>query len=418
MKYFIDICLVLDFIVIVSTFVSVIFYNRYRNKIEQISSNNKQNEKNFILLPAFKEQSLVNETLDYYSKIKGNNHVIMVITSEQEEYENKLLGKNIKTTCECVDEYLSINNDCNIIHLHGDYISGTKSTQLNFALNEITKSINVADYYSSYVGVYDFDSRPNLEVLEDLRKVICCQNNPEVVQQVPINLKNYSELVKNKNYAMIVHCYQSMIRSVGIELASLLLNLNKTVVPLYCMGAGMYLRLDTLVQSDGFPEPIDDLALGYRLYLQGKRFGLFPQYNSVESPNSIREVTKQDVGIFRGICYGLLETKRKSKLKRKIPTCCMIVHNILLRTVLPWIYLVFVVSRIILRRINLAVIFIIIMPLLRTLVGLYSLKKADEDSSKINKNMNWIQLFVYSYLWRFIRTVGSFKVFFRTFLKK
>lgn len=140
-----------------------------------------------------------------------------------------------------------------------------------------------------------------MDVLEDLSKIVICQNYPEIVQQVPINLKNYDELAKQKNYSMMVHCYQTMIRSVGIELASLILHMKGLHVSLYYMGAGMYIRLDTLLENNRFPEPVDDLALGYRLYVKGNRFGLFPEFNLVESPNSISEVVKQDVGPFKFI---------------------------------------------------------------------------------------------------------------------
>ena len=410
MSYLVNMCVVLDLFAIMSTIFAVVFYDRYREKMKKVS--NYGNEKIFILLPAFKEQSLVNETLDYYSKLKGYNYMIIVITSEQEEYENKRFGTRIKTTRECVEEYLDKKNDCSIVHLHGSYTSGTKSTQLNFALNAIIQSMRLEDYSSNYIGVYDFDARPNLEILKDLRKIIYYKNNPEVIQQVPINLKNYQELAMKKNCAMIVHCYQTMIRSVGIELATLLLHLKGIFLPLYCMGAGMFFRLDTLIENGFFPEPVDDIALGYRLYLQGKRFGLFPKYSFVESPNSIEEVTKQDVGIFKGICYGVLEIKQKSKLRRKIPTCCLIVHNILLRTVLPWIYLIYILLSLYYTRLNLAVVMILVMPLARTIVGSYSMKRADAVGSKMKKNLNLIKLFIYSYLWRFIRTFGPLKVVF------
>ena len=411
MKLFINTLLIIDLILIISTFLSAKYYIRYRKKIKKTPEIGSDNKKYFVLLPAFKEQELVKETLDYYSHIKVNNCKVMVITSEQEEYENRINKRNIKTTKDCVDKYLSDNRNSNIIHLHGNYTKGTKSTQLNFALDTIKDSLKDNEYSSCYIGVYDFDSRPNLDVIDDLSRIVNTQNSPEIVQQIPINTKNYNRLVKQKNYAMIVHCFQTMIRSVGIELASLFLNMKKICAPLYCMGAGMYIRMDTLLENGCFPEPIDDLELGYRLYLKGKRFGLFPEYNSVERPSSVREIVKQDVGIFNGVCLGVFELNTKATFVRKIILGFTILHNILLRTVIPWIYLGYLLFCLFKLEVDITMISILFLPILRTLVGGYALFNATPNRIKCQFS-GIIGIITYSYLWRMIRTFGPFKYIF------
>lgn len=401
--------LMLEFAVALSAFFSVRIYGKYREKIKSIP--NKVNEANkcYIFLPAFKEQKLVEETLNYYSKINTENCKIIVITSEQEEYENKRYGKKDKTTKECVDEYLKKTNVKSIIHFHGNYIKGTKSTQLNFALQKIKNVLDPKEYRLCYIGVYDFDSRPNLDIVEDLGKIIDVNASPEVVQQVPINTKNYNELLKNNNYSMMVHCYQTLMRSVGIELALLLLHLKRIYISMYCMGAGMYIRLDTLLENNMFPEPIDDLALGYRLFLKGKRFGLLPDFNSVESPSCIREVINQDVGIFKGVFLGLFELKQKSNLIRKITTACVIMHNILLRTIIPWAYLFYVLIKIFLLEIDIIVIMLVALPIVRSLIGIYTIKKIkSKDVTKITIP-KITKIIIHTYLWRYVRTLGPFK---------
>ncbi len=415
MKYIMDILLSIDLLMVISTFISAKYYVKYSNKMNAMSMQNGTNDKVFVLLPAFKEQILVSETLDYFSKMDTPNCKIIVITSEQEEHENKCRGKKIKTTKECVEEYLNKNSESNIVHLHGNYVNGTKSTQLNFALEKIKELLPENAYCTSYVGVYDFDSRPNLDVLGDLQKIAYHQKYPEIVQQVPINLKNFTSLTRNKNHIMMLHCCQSMIRSVGIELASLILHAKGLFVPLYCMGAGMYIRLDALLENGAFPEPVDDLTLGYRLYLKGKRFALLPKYNSVEIPNSVKELVKQDTGIFKGVCSGLLELKQKSKLVRKIPTYFIVWHNILLRTAIPWMYLLYVCINLLLMNINLEIILILILPLLRTIAGAYSLAKADQNISRLLISKEGVRVFIDSYSWRLLRTVGPLNVMFSNY---
>lgn len=404
-----EVALIMEFVVALSTFFSIKVYRNYGEKIKLRPNQVNEANKCYILLPAFKEQSLVEETLNYYSKINKKNCTIVVITSEQEEYENMLYGKNEKTTKECVDMYLKKTNTKSIVHFHGKYTKGTKSTQLNFALQKIKNILNPKEYRLCYIGVYDFDSRPNLDVLEDLGKIIDENGYPEVVQQVPINTKNYKELAENNNCSMMTHCYQTMMRSVGIELAALLLNLRKISIPMYCMGAGMYIRLDTLLENNMFPEPIDDIALGYRLFLKGKKFGVLPNFNSVESPSCIRKVINQDVGIFKGVLCGLFELKQKSNCVKKISTICAIIYNIVLRTFLPWVYLFYIISRIFLLDIDVIVIMLVALPLVRTMIGIYIINKIESEHMSKMTVSNMIRIFIHTYLWRYIRTIGSFK---------
>lgn len=88
---------------------------------------------------------------------------------------------------------------------------------------------------------------------------------------------------------------------------------------------------------------------------------------------------------FKGICYGLLEIKQKAKMGRKISVYCVILHNILLRTVIPWINLSYLLINLYIFKIDLRVAIILMLPILRTIVGAYALIKSDTTALKLLK---------------------------------
>lgn len=410
MLIFIRIFLLCDILLVISTIWAAAYFNTYRNKIKKIQTAKSSDVNLFILLPALKEQKIVKETLDHFSKIENEHMTIMVVTSEKEENENKINHTQIRTTGQCVEEYINQNSQSRIKHIHCPYLQGTKSTQLNYAVEQIKDSLSEQERQKSYIGVYDFDSKPALTVIKELDKIAATQDYPEIVQQVPINLKNITEVVREGNFMMLLHIFQSIIRTVGIELSTLLLYTLNIRLPSYCMGAGMYVRLDTLLKNGSFPEPVDDLTLGYRLYVKGARFTVLPSYNYVEVPKTVRAVINQDRLIFTGVLSGLAELKSTAGLRRKVFMFFSVLHNILLRTVLPWLYLIYLIITVWSSGINPECILLVLMPFVMTAAGAFAAVKAEEDAKEAVGKPVFFKALLCSWLWRPIRTIGPFRI--------
>lgn len=410
MLILIRIFLLCDILLVISTIWAAVYFHTYHNKVKKIPPVDNSDIRLFILLPALKEQKIVKETLDHFSRIENEHLTIMVVTSEKEENENKINHTQIRTTSQCVEEYIVQNSQNRIKHIHCPYIKGTKSTQLNYAVEQIKGSLSTQERQKSYIGVYDFDSKPALTVIRELDKIAASQNYPEIVQQVPINLKNITEVVREGNFMMLLHIFQSMIRTVGIELATLLLYTLNIHLPSYCMGAGMYVRLDTLIENGSFPEPVDDLTLGYRLYVRGARFTVLPSYNYVEVPKTVKAVINQDRLIFTGVLSGLTELKSPAKLHRKVFMFFSVLHNILIRTVLPWLYLLYIIVTVCFDGINPECVMLIVMPFIMTAAGAFAAAGAEEDAKGVAGKPVFFKALLCSWLWRPIRTIGPFRI--------
>lgn len=57
----------------------------------------------------------------------------------------------------------------------------------------------------------------------------------------------------------------------------------------YCMGSGMFIKYQDLVELNGFPVYSDDIALGYKLFIRNKKEVVVPHVNSVYATTSFSQ---------------------------------------------------------------------------------------------------------------------------------
>lgn len=373
----------------------------------------------YVLLPALKEQKIVKETIDWFSNIKYKGKIkYVIITTEKEEEEYRKKGLEELTTNSMVNEYLKIKKDKRFMHLHYPEIKGNKSSQMNYAVNILSK--NIKDKKNTYISVFDFDSQPNLDVFEQLNKVAAYKNNPQVIQQVPMNIKNYVQTSK-KSVLMTMYALQHLVRSIAIEKYKLLLcSLTKVKIPQYLMGACMHIRLDTLLKNDLFPIFVDDLTLGYRYSIKGYNFSYLPSYNFSLIPNDLTGYFGSATLIFKGILTYLSEIKNtKRNIFRKCNMLLFGTFNILEFSFIPFMYLAFYLYTILTNNYNIIFMIMLLTPILFSLSSYIVLK-----SYKIKKDNKCISLLaiLLSPFWFIFRPVGSFKYlikkFASTFFKK
>lgn len=273
-----------------------------------------------ILLPALREQPIVGQTLAWFlAMLKSSpDDRAIVITTEKEEYQAKALGTTGATTRYVVQEHLEAPagqvSGPRISHLHYPGIAGTKATQLNYALAHLSdEAVGVASS-ACYVGVYDFDSRPDLSTLLEVREATLRGRHPAVLQQVPVPSLNWAERGATLRGAPVVcHGVMHVVRSLGIELLRGLYAEAGVNPARYCMGAGLFVRLDVLRRFGGFPEVNDDIPLGFRYTIHGQSFRPLLRMNEVELPETLRQVVNQHVLILRGVLEFVQEIGRGLK---------------------------------------------------------------------------------------------------------
>lgn len=391
---------------------TILLEQTYLKKIKKVKVNKYCNI--YVLLPALREQKIVKSTIDWFSNIQYRGKIkYIIVTTEKEEFENK--AKEI-TTGQLVDKYIKDKKIKNVLHMHYPHTKGNKSSQLNYAVEEILKEEKNLE--NTYISVFDFDSKPDKETFETLNKVAILKNNPGVISQIPINYKNYADLSKKpSNCLLLLSSLQQNLRSCGIEKMKLLVcSLTNIKIAQYCMGACMHIKLKTLVENEKFPIFVDDLTLGYRLSIKGEKFSYLPNKNYVLIPNKLSHCFNQAVLIFKGVLTSFKEIKRaKGNIVGKIKVFIEGGFNVLELTILPYVTLFYVIYSLITWQFTLLFWLLIIVNYLWSISSYINLKMLKIKGD--NKITSFLAILL-SPIWFICKTFGSFIYYKRYIVSK
>lgn len=321
-----------------------------------------------VLLPCLNEQSLVDETLDYFSSLPGvaEGRVLLVaVTGESEAELNRAAAERIPqvarlwwaepghdgfvrhnrgllphsmyeqvaalrdearspaelaallarchravpSTAALVDRWIERNGG-GVLRLHEPATRGSKATKLNFAIATLRRThAAVMDDPRTYVGVYDFDSRPARGTFAWLLRAVDERAAgggplPTLFQQVP-HLLGSGVAALPPTSLPYLWSVAHLERTLGLEGYDHAVESGRAEPPAtrprICMGAGMYLRAHDLAHTGRFPEDSDDIAFGYRLDWLGCRRALIPHPNLVQPVPSAAVLMRQTLRIFRTI---------------------------------------------------------------------------------------------------------------------
>lgn len=393
-----------------ATFAPIITYfleKIYTKKLKNIKIKNYIDI--YVLLPAFKEQKIVDSTIEWFRKFKYKGNIkFLIITTQKEEKEYK--DKKIKglTTSQVVKNKLKQINDSRFVHYHYPKTIGNKSSQMNYALKKIKKECND----DTYISVFDFDSQPELNTFENLNKVYISKNKPDVINQIPLNIKNFNE-ISNKSIIMMIYTFQHLVRSIAIEKLKLLIcSLTKLKIPQYCMGACMHIKHKVLVENNYFPIFVDDLTLGYRLSIKGYRFTLLPSINLSLIPNNIKGYIGSATLIFKGICTYLNEIFAiKGNVYGKLKMFIFGTFNLIEFAIVPFIFIFGYIYSLINLKISLLSLIMILIPILWSISSYYVIR---HYKMKSKNKVKLILSIILSPLWFIFRPLG----FIMYFIKK
>ncbi len=336
-----------------------------------VSDNKGEYPYTFLLVPGLREQSLVEETITYFNKFNYPREKlkVMIITTEKENNQKEINSKRVNQFCDEIYEKIDMqtiinknkglfpkiyleqildiitskpkeigseiilelynnipltsdlaskyvdkmNNESDMpifIHVHYPKTEGGKPSQLNYAISLIEEQGYVNDINAPiYIGVYDFDSRPDLRTGQFIANEIISRKRknlrlPAMFQQTQLPLSGFYMKVKGKfNQAILKgNTIIYIRRALGIELFKIyLMNLvnsknNNWLVNaffrpvVYGIGSGMYVNLDTLKSVNYFPEPQEDLAMGYRMCMLGEEIIPISYLNFMQPYDSCRQM--------------------------------------------------------------------------------------------------------------------------------
>jgi Glycosyl transferase family group 2 len=268
-----------------------------------------------LLLPVLYEQKIIRKTLKYLSRINYNYTKlrIIVITTEKENRHNQ------NPTAEIVKEMLpQLNKKMGttvFAHLHFPKTTGVKSDQLNYAIKIIRGKEPTLLQKNTYIGVYDADSRSNLNTLKILSAKAKIDKFPFAYQQPMAYTLNYNSLPNSldgfimKGFALFQTRY-----SLGYEASLFIKNNNNKMV--YCMGHGLFIRADFLLKIGLFPSPIEDTRFGHICSFLKVKVHLLPSLAVTEVTNKISKLIEQTSVWFIGQNYLLKDLSIAKHIKK------------------------------------------------------------------------------------------------------
>lgn len=270
-----------------------------------------------VLLPLLREQRVFHDLCRHFRKLEYQGKLtICFITTEKERLSQT--NKKIKhSTIELVRNYCK-KAAKNIKHIHYPFTTGGMAHQLNYAVREILSRTTPNQTKDIYIALYNADSKPDKKTFTCVRSMIARKNIP-VLQQVSLFTQNYKEY-KN-NFQGLVLKASAIIQtrwSLGYELPMLLSQssfwesnkpwriklLQKIFEPeAYCVGHGLFIRLDMLKSIGLFPTETnnEDIPLGYYLSHKGIPIYPIPILENSENPDSIQILIKQKSSWFWGM---------------------------------------------------------------------------------------------------------------------
>lgn len=363
-----------------------------------------------VLLPALREQSIVDSTYNTFKHLNypADKIKVVFVTTQREEFEYEQKGQVVKTTNQLIEEKLKTDKVANYMHVHYPFEKGNKSSQLNYAIDELYKSKVIDE--ETYIGVFDFDSEPEPELFNDVAKVKQL-TNAEVLQPVPLFLKNVKDIAKKNNAFVFTHAMFQNIRAMGIETFRLLFKGKHRKTPLYCMGASCFIKTKTLIDCDKFPL-VDDIQLGFRMLIRNKSFAYVPTIVLGDLPDTLKAVLKQAIFINKGNFNSFKEVRENRKDKKnsnwwgRVLITWEGISVLSAKTYLPYLMLATGIYCIVTMQFMWFLIPLIAAPILRYLMGFIAYRCILHQ--RVNVFCVFLGMFV-SLMWPFFKTYGPLK---------
>ena len=206
-----------------------------------------------ILIPVYKEAEVIKASVEYFDKLaQFPNVLIYYVTTEKE-------GGNSDT----VAALKQMPEQYKFSHLHYPETEGFKAHQLNWAIEQILASQDGANSQATYFGIYDVDSRPEIEVI----KTILYGNDP-IYQQPSIYLENYTRIAPVQQIGALFQTKWELCGNIPIfrkYQRSFQQERSVTSLP-HCTGHGLFIRADILKKAGLLDTRTltEDLEFGYR----------------------------------------------------------------------------------------------------------------------------------------------------------
>ena len=260
------------------------------------------------------------------------------------------------------------------IHLHYPYPEGDVNQQLEFAVQQMPACLKIEDFTpaSSYLAVYNADSRPHrdtLELVAELSQYYVNQDGsyPPAFQQSAVFLENVSHLGAQRGGLVLqaaallqsrwvlsheIPRLRRQSRSARQFNAGKLPRFRRLIGTEFalCVGHGFFLRYDFALRLELFTVSniCDDFLWSYRLCIEHVPILPLPLLESAESPVTIKSLLMQKKSWFLGYTeylrsrWFILQTRKYDRLTVELVTFYGLLHAFTWLLLSPAIFLAFI----------------------------------------------------------------------------
>lgn len=270
--------------------------NNYHKNVKAVNYNH-YNYKLYIVIPVHESPLTVAKAIKNFAKLKSNSVIVWFILDT--ETENRIKKSSMEFLLDRKD--VKIDRDS----------KSTKVSKLRYAYAMIKEIEREPE--KIFLGVYDADATPGANELNFIQdKLSMYGNNITAFQEIPVYLKS-----ANKSPIFIRAFYRFHLRrAFGIEGISFLGNAKREII--YLMGSGMYIKLKDLISVGGFPMYSDDIELGYKFYVRGKKEIIIPKIAKVDYVSNFTDMWNQYLRIFYGIFSSLFSIFKMLKKEKSL----------------------------------------------------------------------------------------------------
>lgn len=269
-----------------------------------------------LLIPVIREQRVICQTLSHFLSLDAQ-HIHLYLAVAGTSREQKITGQ--QTTKEVVKAWLHAHpldgsGIRDLFFCEKEETQGDRATQLNHAVQSF--HARHPDTQLDYLGVYDADSLPSVQTLQEVVQIFAQRRDVVACQQPVHFVRAANRMAQQGKHPLLVAnaLYQStwtMIRELPswIENAATL-ETRMFHENVYLIGHGEFLRMETY-KAFHFPEfeITDGIQLGYRLGMANQRIAPLYAFCDDDVPQSLSQLIQQHKRWFGG-CMNLVDAFR------------------------------------------------------------------------------------------------------------
>lgn len=264
-----------------------------------------------ILIPVIREQNVICQTLDHFMSMNVENIklYIAIAGTSRETNDNGTLSTGDVVNKWIQRQDLSLGNIRDVFFCEAKEIKGDRATQLNYAVACFQEKYPSRKL--DYIGVYDADSLPSMETLQEVRQIFTTNHSIVACQQPVHFIKAANRMAaEGKNPLLVASAIYQTTWTAIRELPSWIKYAQSPTEEsfrenIYLIGHGEFLRFETY-KTFKFPEfeITDGIQLGYRLGMSNKKISPLKEFCDDDVPQSIVGLINQHKRWFGG-CMNL-----------------------------------------------------------------------------------------------------------------